>query len=77
MTFYDLAIAERAARERYYELLREADIERMLRTQVPMRPKRPLRSSTFRRPRGFWRAPRLRFRPQPRLQPQPHPVGRE
>ena len=65
MTFYDLVLAERAARERYYELLREADVERMLRTSVPMRPKRSLWSATFRRPRGFWGTPRLRSRVQP------------
>lgn len=67
MTFYDLILAERAARERYYELLREADVERMLRTRVPMRPKRTPWSLTFtsRRPRGFWGTPRLRSRVQP------------
>lgn len=56
MTFYELLLAERAARERYQELLREAEVERMLRTQVPMRSHKGLRSLGDRRPRlrSFW-----------------------
>ncbi|GEM_PF-2770511 len=65
MTLYDLILAERAARERYYELLREADAERMLRTQAPMRAKRTLGSAAFRRPRGLWGWGTPRLRPQP------------
>lgn len=69
MTFYDWVMAERAARERYYELLREAEVERMLRTRVPMRPKRSLG--------GFWgwgtARPRPRSQPRPHPQPQPEP----
>lgn len=61
MTFYDMVMAERAARERYYELLREAEVERLLRAHRPM-PKRPalLLRFSHRRPRGWTRTPQLR-----------------
>lgn len=60
MTFYELLLAERAARERYQELLREAEIERLLRAQRPL-PKRPaLLKFSLRRPRGWTRTFQLR-----------------